>query len=74
MVETFGATPAPIRIRMMGGTVPTAEIVEALHIPFLIVPLANADDNQHAANENMRMGNYIAGVRTIHGLLTTPMR
>lgn len=74
MVATFGANPAPIRIRMMGGTVPTAEIVAALKVPFLIVPLVNADDNQHAANENMRMGNYVAGVRTIFGLLTTPLR
>jgi acetylornithine deacetylase/succinyl-diaminopimelate desuccinylase-like protein len=26
--EVFGATPEPVRIRMMGGTVPTAEIVK----------------------------------------------
>ncbi len=73
LVDTFGATPAPVRIRMMGGTVPTAEIVEALHVPFLIVPLVNADDNQHASNENMRMGNYVDGIRTIYGLVTTPL-
>ena len=40
----------------MGGTVPTAEIVEALKVPFAIVPLVNADNNQHASNENMRPG------------------
>ena len=74
MVEAFGAKPEPVRIRMMGSTVPTAEIVEALHVPFAIVPLVNADNNQHASNENMRMGSYIAGGRTIHSLLTRPMR
>ncbi|MEP6876044.1 MAG: M20/M25/M40 family metallo-hydrolase [Burkholderiales bacterium] len=74
MVEAFGATPEPVRIRMMGGTVPTAEIVEALRVPFAIVPLVNADNNQHASNENMRIGNYIDGVRTIHSLLTREMR
>lgn len=63
MVDAFGAQPEPVRIRMMGGTVPTAEIVEALHVPFAIVPLVNPDNNQHASNENMRMGNYIDGVR-----------
>lgn len=73
MVATFGAKPEPVRIRMMGGTVPTAEIVETLHVPFLIVPLANADDNQHAANENMRIGNYVDGIRTIYGLVTRPL-
>ncbi len=72
MSEAFGAKPEPVRIRMMGGTVPTAEIVEALQVPFAIVPLVNADNNQHASNENMRLGNYVDGIRTIYGLLTRP--
>ena len=70
LTDTFGATPGPVRIRMMGGTVPTAEIVSALSVPFVIIPLVNADDNQHAANENLRMGNYLSGVRTIYALMT----
>ncbi|CAG9172901.1 M20/M25/M40 family metallo-hydrolase [Cupriavidus pampae] len=69
---TFGTNPEPVRIRMMGGTVPTAEIVEVLKVPFVIVPLVNADNNQHAANENLRLGNYTNGIRTLHGLLTQP--
>jgi acetylornithine deacetylase/succinyl-diaminopimelate desuccinylase-like protein len=73
LTDTYGTAPAPIRIRMMGGTVPTAEIVEALHVPFAIVPLVNADNNQHTSNENMRLGNYVAGIRTIHALLTHPI-
>lgn len=73
MVESFSAKPAPVRICMMGGTVPTAEIVDALQVPFVIVPLVNADNNQHAANENMRMGNYINGVRTLYSLVTSPL-
>ena len=72
MVDAFGMKPEPVRIRMMGGTVPTAEIVEALRVPFAIVPLVNADNNQHASNENMRMGNYLNGVRTIYSLVTRP--
>lgn len=73
MVDAFDAKPEPVRIRMMGGTVPTAEIVEALKIPFAIIPLVNADNNQHASNENMRLGNYVQGIRTIHSLLTHPL-
>ena len=72
MVAAFGTQPEPVRIRMMGGTVPTAEIVEVLRVPFAIVPLVNADNNQHASNENMRMGNYIDGIRTIYSLITRP--
>ena len=37
------------------------------------VPLVNADNNQHASNEDMRMGNDIEGVRTIHALMTDPL-
>lgn len=62
----------PVRIRMMGGTVPTYEIVTPLHLPFVIVPLVNADNNQHTFDENLRMGNYLSGMRTILGLLRTP--
>ncbi|CAG2128936.1 acetylornithine deacetylase/succinyl-diaminopimelate desuccinylase-like protein [Cupriavidus plantarum] len=70
LTGTFGTNPEPVRIRMMGGTVPTAEIVNVLKVPFVIVPLVNADNNQHAANENLRLGNYTSGVRTMYGLLT----
>ena len=72
MVAAFGVKPEPVRIRMMGGTVPTAAIVEALNVPFAIVPLVNGDNNQHASNENMRMGNYMDGIRTIYSLITRP--
>jgi acetylornithine deacetylase/succinyl-diaminopimelate desuccinylase-like protein len=72
MTDAFGRSPEPVRIRMMGGTVPTAEIVDALHVPFAIIPLVNADNNQHASNENMRLGNYVDGVRSVYSLLTHP--
>ncbi len=72
LTDTFGDKPEPVRIRMMGGTVPTAEIVKVLQVPFVIIPLVNADNNQHAANENLRLGNYVSGVRNIYGLITNP--
>lgn len=62
----------PVQIRMMGGTVPTGAMVGALKIPFVIVPLVNADNNQHSANENMRLGNYIDGVYSITSILSEP--
>jgi len=70
-VKTYGKEP--VQIRMMGGTVPTGAMVGALKIPFVIVPLVNADNNQHSANENMRLGNYIDGVQTLTGILTEPV-
>ena len=64
----------PVRIRMMGGTVPTDVLVEALRLPFILVPTVNADNNQHAQDENLRIGNFISGAETIFSLLTTPYR
>jgi acetylornithine deacetylase/succinyl-diaminopimelate desuccinylase-like protein len=69
--KTYGKEP--VQIRMMGGTVPTGTMVEALKLPFVIVPFVNADNNQHSANENMRLGNYIDGVRGLAGILLEPL-
>lgn len=68
--RTFG-TP-PVRIPMMGGSVPSWPLVDGLKAPVLLLPLVNPDNNQHAANENMRLGNYFDGVRTLLALLKEP--
>jgi acetylornithine deacetylase/succinyl-diaminopimelate desuccinylase-like protein len=66
-----GGDIRPVRIRMMGGTVPTHAIVTPLGLPFVIVPLVNADNNQHSFDENLRMGSFVSGMRTTLGLLLT---
>jgi len=60
---------APVRIRMMGGSVPTDSLVETLGVPFVIVPLVNGDNNQHTFDENMRVGHYVEGIRAMTGML-----
>lgn len=62
----------PIMIRAAGGTVPTHEIVSPLGLPFVIIPTVNSDNNQHTYDENLRMGNYLTGMRSMIGLLTSP--
>jgi len=69
MNNTF--TQAPVQIRIMGGTVPIARFINILKIPAVVVPLVNPDNNQHSPNENLRVGNYVDGVRTCLGILTT---
>ncbi len=77
-VWAFGALRAsspgmtPVRIRMMGGSVPTDSLVETLQAPFVILPLVNADNNQHTFDENLRIGHYVDGVHTLLVLLRTP--
>jgi acetylornithine deacetylase/succinyl-diaminopimelate desuccinylase-like protein len=67
-----GAQAAPVLIRAQGGTVPTEEIVAPLKVPFVLVSVVNSDNNQHAYDENLRMGNYLSGMRSMLGLFTTP--
>ena len=64
----------PVRIRMLGGTLPTDVLVDALHLPFVLIPTVNADNNQHAHDENLRIGNFVSGTETIYSLLVTEYR
>jgi acetylornithine deacetylase/succinyl-diaminopimelate desuccinylase-like protein len=76
--KALGSTPTargdidPVRIRMMGGTVPTDVLVNALKLPFVLVPTVNGDNNQHARDENLRMGHFITGTDVVVALLSTP--
>jgi hypothetical protein len=56
----------------MGATVPTAALVRPLGLPFILVPTVNPDDNQHTFDENLRMGNFLSGMKSMLGLLQTP--
>jgi acetylornithine deacetylase/succinyl-diaminopimelate desuccinylase-like protein len=53
----------------MGGTVPLDAMERAAHTRTITVPIANHDDNQHAANENLRMQNLWDGVETMAALM-----
>ncbi|TPV59990.1 M20/M25/M40 family metallo-hydrolase [Aestuariibacter sp. GS-14] len=64
----------PIEIPIMGGTVPTEGIAEGLGIPVVLLPLVNRDNNQHAPNENLRIGNYFTGSAIIESLLLTEFK
>ena len=64
----FGSDP--IMIRMTGGSVPIAPFVKALKVPAVIVPTVNSDNNQHSPNENIRIGNYREGIKTMLAVLS----
>lgn len=68
MVRAFGREP--VKIRMTGGSVPIVPFLRTLNIPAIHVPMVNLDNNQHAPNENLRLGNYVEGVTTWLGILT----
>ena len=63
----------PIRIRMSGGSIPISPFVNTLDIPAVTVPTVNRDNNQHSPNENIRLGDYRNGIKTILSILTEPL-
>jgi acetylornithine deacetylase/succinyl-diaminopimelate desuccinylase-like protein len=67
MVKAFGKEP--IKIRMTGGSIPISPFVTTLGIPAVSVPTVNPDNNQHAENENIRVGNYVDAVKTFLAIL-----
>ncbi|MBQ4916186.1 M20/M25/M40 family metallo-hydrolase [Maribacter sp. MMG018] len=60
-----------VQIRTMGGTVPIAPFVNELKIPAFLVPLVNADNNQHSPNENIRIGQIAYGIQVFYEILST---
>ncbi len=63
----------PIRIRMSGGSIPISPFVTTLDIPAVTVPTVNRDNNQHSPNENLRLGNYREGIKTMLAILAEPL-
>ena len=61
-----------ILIPTSGGTVPLEAMERAANTRTISVPIANHDDNQHAANENLRLQNLWDGIETMAALIAMP--
>ena len=59
-----------VLLPILGGSVPLATIRDTLGAPIVIVPIVNHDNNQHAANENLRLQNLWDGVRVFAALFS----
>ena len=51
-----------LRVPTLGGSLPVEDLVKTVNARFLIVPIANYDNNQHAENENIRIKNFLEGI------------
>jgi acetylornithine deacetylase/succinyl-diaminopimelate desuccinylase-like protein len=61
--ETFGADPFYIR---EGGSIPIAALFQReLSLPVVLLGFTPPDDNAHAPNESMDLGNFEGGIRTV---------
>ena len=70
MVNAFGKEP--VKLRTSGGSIPISPFVTTLGVPAVTVPTVNRDNNQHSPNENIRVGNYVDGIKTILAILMEP--
>jgi acetylornithine deacetylase/succinyl-diaminopimelate desuccinylase-like protein len=52
----------PLLVPMLGGSLPLHTIAATLAMPVVGMPIANYDNNQHGANENLRIGNLWAAI------------
>jgi acetylornithine deacetylase/succinyl-diaminopimelate desuccinylase-like protein len=61
---------APLIYPVIGGSLPDYVFTKILGLPAFLIPYANADQANHAPNENLRVDCFIRGVRTGASLLT----
>lgn len=54
----------------LGGSLPLYMFEENSDAPIVILPIANYDNNQHAADENIRLGNLFYGIEAYAAVLT----
>lgn len=69
---TRAAGEPVLEVPTLGGTLPLYLFSKGLGKPAIIVPIANHDNNQHAANENLRLANLWYGIDLYAALLTLP--
>ncbi|MEO6004308.1 MAG: M20/M25/M40 family metallo-hydrolase [Opitutus sp.] len=59
-----------VKVPSLGGTLPLITIQEELGAAILTVPVVNADSNQHAENENVKVQALWDGIETYAALMT----
>ncbi len=70
LVRTIAAAAGQpvVQAPLLGGSIPMYLFLR--HAPVIGLPIANHDDNQHAANENLRLQNLYDGIAIFAALMT----
>ena len=61
-------SPDVVLLPTLGGSVPLAIIEDVVKAPMIGVPIVNHDNNQHAANENLRLKDFWNGIELFRAL------
>ncbi len=73
MDRTFGAGNY-VKQRTTGGSQPIEPFITSLALPAVSIRIPNPDNNIHAANENLRIGNFVEGIQACLGILTEKLK
>jgi acetylornithine deacetylase/succinyl-diaminopimelate desuccinylase-like protein len=65
----MGTGERAIIVPTSGGSLPLYHFVDVLQAPLITVPIVNHDNNQHAANENLRLQNLFDGMQVYAALV-----
>jgi len=60
----------PLLVPAMGGSLPNYVFTKARGIPAFVVPYANADQDNHAPNENLEIERFFLGIKTGAAMMT----
>jgi acetylornithine deacetylase/succinyl-diaminopimelate desuccinylase-like protein len=66
-VKTVTGSPL-VLMPTLGGSTPSYLFEQQLKAPVITLPTANYDDNQHAANENLKLKNLWDGITVFAGV------
>jgi acetylornithine deacetylase/succinyl-diaminopimelate desuccinylase-like protein len=55
----------PVVMPTLGGSAPGYVFTDILTAPLVLIPVVNHDNNQHAENENLRIGNLFRGMEIL---------
>jgi acetylornithine deacetylase/succinyl-diaminopimelate desuccinylase-like protein len=59
-----------VKMPTLGGSVPLYIFTDFLKMPAIGVPIVNHDNNQHSANENLRLQNLWDGIEVMAAIMT----
>ena len=59
----------PMLYLSLGGSLPISAFTDILKAPTIIVPYANFDENNHAPNENIKIENFLRGIKCCASLI-----
>jgi acetylornithine deacetylase/succinyl-diaminopimelate desuccinylase-like protein len=60
----------PLLVPALGGSLPDYVFTRILGIPAFTIPYANADEANHAPNENLELERFVKGIKTGAAILT----